>query len=49
VSFVLLWGAMNVYFQNWVAVALAVGLSAGLVRTDRFDFAVAGRERPDQS
>jgi putative membrane protein len=49
VSFVLLWGAMNVYFQNWVAVALAVGLSAGLVRTDRFDFAVAGRERPDKS
>jgi putative membrane protein len=49
VSFVLLWGAMNVYFRNWIAVVLAVGLSVGLVRTDRFDFAVAGRERPEQS
>jgi putative membrane protein len=48
VSFVVLWGAMNVYFQNWVAVALAVGLSAGLARTDRFDFAVVGRERLEQ-
>jgi putative membrane protein len=49
VSFVVLWGAMNVYFQNWIAVALAVGLSVGLVWTDRFDFAVVGRERPEQS
>ncbi|UPW02322.1 carotenoid biosynthesis protein [Halorussus gelatinilyticus] len=48
VSFVVLWGAMNVYFGNWVAVALAVGLSAGLVRTDRFDFVGLGRERPEQ-
>ncbi|NEU59251.1 carotenoid biosynthesis protein [Halorussus sp. MSC15.2] len=49
VSFVVLWGAMNVYFGNWVAVALAVGLSAGLVRADRFDFVGLGRERPEQS
>nr|WP_210424187.1 bisanhydrobacterioruberin hydratase [Halorussus ruber] len=48
VSFVLLWGAMNVYFGNWIAVALAAGLSAGLVRTDRFDFVGIGRERPEQ-
>ena len=43
VSFVLLWAAMNVYFGNWVAVALAVTLSAGLVRTERFDFVAFGR------
>ncbi|NHN58170.1 MULTISPECIES: bisanhydrobacterioruberin hydratase [Halorussus] len=49
VSFVLLWGAMNVYFGNWIAVALATGLAAGLVRTDRFDVAGLGRERPEQS
>ncbi|WP_115863760.1 bisanhydrobacterioruberin hydratase [Halorussus litoreus] len=46
VSFVVLWGAMNVYFGNWIAVALAVGLAAGLVRTDRFDFAGTGRDVP---
>jgi putative membrane protein len=46
VSFVLLWGATNVYFGNWVAVALALALAAGLVRTERFDFAVLGNERP---
>lgn len=45
VSFVVLWGATNVYFGNWVAVALAAALSAGLVRTDRFDFAVVGRAK----
>ncbi|WP_276300903.1 bisanhydrobacterioruberin hydratase [Halorussus lipolyticus] len=48
VSFVVLWGAMNVYFQHWVAVALAVGLSIGLVRTDRFDFVGVGREQPER-
>ncbi|WP_276281119.1 bisanhydrobacterioruberin hydratase [Halorussus caseinilyticus] len=49
VSFVVLWGAMNVYFGNWIAVALAVGLSVGLVRTDRFDFVGVGRERPGRN
>ncbi|UPV73415.1 carotenoid biosynthesis protein [Halorussus limi] len=48
VSFVVLWGAMNVYFGNWVPVALASVLATGLVRTDRFDFAGLGRERPEQ-
>jgi putative membrane protein len=48
VSFVVLWGAMNAYFGHWIAVALAVGLSVGLVRTDRFDFVGVGRERPEQ-
>jgi putative membrane protein len=49
VSFVVLWGATNLYFGNWAAVALALALSAGLVRTDRFDVAVFGRERPERS
>ncbi|WP_076428459.1 bisanhydrobacterioruberin hydratase [Haladaptatus litoreus] len=40
VSFVILWGAMNAYFGNWVPVAIAVLLFAGLHRIDRFDFAV---------
>jgi putative membrane protein len=48
VSFVVLWGGMNVYFGNWVAVVLAAGLSAGLARTDCFDFVGVGRERPEQ-
>jgi len=46
VSFVVLWGATNAYFGNWVAVGLAAALAAGLVRADRFDFAVFGRESP---
>lgn len=49
VSFVVLWGAMNVYFQNWIPVALVVGLLGGLVRADRFDFVSVGRERPEQT
>jgi putative membrane protein len=48
VSFVVLWGAMNVYFGNWVAVALAVALSVGLIRTERFDFDVFLSERPER-
>ncbi|MCQ4333727.1 carotenoid biosynthesis protein [Natronomonas sp. F2-12] len=38
VSFVLLWGAVNAYFGNWIPAALAVGYGYGLWRTDRFDF-----------
>ncbi|WP_132058317.1 bisanhydrobacterioruberin hydratase [Halorussus amylolyticus] len=49
VSFVLLWGATNAYFGNWVAVALAGALFAGLLKTDRFDFDVVGRKRPESS
>ncbi|WP_227376230.1 bisanhydrobacterioruberin hydratase [Haladaptatus halobius] len=40
VSFVVLWGAMNVYFTNWIPVAVAFLLFVGLRRSDRFDFAV---------
>ncbi|PSP54351.1 carotene biosynthesis protein [Halobacteriales archaeon QS_1_67_19] len=49
VSFVVLWGAMNAYFGNWVAVALAGTLALGLIRTERFDFAVGGSEEPGGS
>ena len=48
VSFVVLWGAMNVYFGNWVAVAVAATLAGGLVRTDRFDLAMPGRDAPER-
>ena len=37
VSFVILWGAINAYFGQWIPVALAVLLGLGLWRTDRFD------------
>lgn len=40
VSFVILWGAMNVYFENWIPVGVAVLLFVGLRKIDRFDFAV---------
>jgi bisanhydrobacterioruberin hydratase len=40
VSFVILWGAMNAYFGNWIPVGIAVLLFVGLRRIDRFDFAV---------
>jgi putative membrane protein len=35
-----LWGAINAYFGNWVPVGLALVLAGGLLKTDRFDFAV---------
>lgn len=38
VSFVVLWGAVNAYFGNWAAAALAVAYGYGLWRADRFDF-----------
>ncbi|MDZ7702195.1 MAG: bisanhydrobacterioruberin hydratase [Halobacteriales archaeon] len=37
VSFVLLWGAVNALYGQWMPVALAAALGVGLVRTDRFD------------
>ncbi|WP_458206432.1 bisanhydrobacterioruberin hydratase [Haladaptatus sp. NG-SE-30] len=40
VSFVILWGAMNAYFTNWIPVVVAGLLFVGLRRIDRFDFAV---------
>jgi putative membrane protein len=38
VSFVLLWGGINLFYTNWIPAALAALLGLGLVRTDRFDF-----------
>ena len=40
VSFVVLWGAINGFYGNWIPVLLAVGFGVGLLATDRFDFAV---------
>jgi putative membrane protein len=37
VSFVLLWGAVNALYGQWVPVPIAAALGLGLVRTDRFD------------
>jgi putative membrane protein len=45
VSFVILWGAINALYANWVPVAIAVVLAGGLVRTDRFDFRVLAPDR----
>lgn len=41
VSFVLLWGAINAFYAQWVPVGLAVVLALGLMRANRFDFAIA--------
>lgn len=40
VSFVVLWGAINAYFGNWIPVGVALVLTGGLLKTDRFDFPV---------
>jgi putative membrane protein len=37
VSFVVLWGAINAVYGNWAAVAAAVAMGLGLVRSERFD------------
>ena len=40
VSFVILWGAINAAFGNWIPLAVSLGLGAALLWTDRFDFDV---------
>lgn len=40
VSFVILGGAINAWFANWLAVAVAGAFGVGLLATDRFDFDV---------
>lgn len=40
VSFLVLWGAINGYFGNWIPVALALSLAGLLLSSDRFDFDV---------
>ena len=37
VSFVLLWGTINAFYGNWIAVAVVAVLALLLVRSDRFD------------
>jgi putative membrane protein len=46
VSFVILWGAINAWFGNWVPVAVAAAFGAGLVRTERFDSRLLRVPRP---
>jgi putative membrane protein len=45
VSFVVLWGLVNLAFANWVPVIVTLGLAGGLIATDRFDFDVASVPR----
>lgn len=40
VSFLLLWGLVNLYFANWISVTLAVMLGGTLLWSDWFDFDV---------
>lgn len=37
VSFVLLWGGVNVVYGNWLPALVAAGIGVGLLQTDRFD------------
>lgn len=37
VSFVLLWGAVNGFYGQWIPMLVAIGLGVGLYVTDRFD------------
>ena len=46
VSFVILWGGINAWFGNWVAVAVAAVFGVGLVRTERFDSRLLRVPRP---
>lgn len=41
VSFVLLWGTINLAYGNWLAVAVAGAFLVALLRSGRFDFDVA--------
>jgi putative membrane protein len=49
VSFVILWGAINAWFGNWVPVLVACGFGVGLVRTERFDSRLLRVPRPQLS
>ena len=41
VSFVLLWGAINAFYQAWIPVGIAMLFAASLVKLNRFDFDVS--------
>ncbi len=40
VSFVLLWGGVNLLYGNWIAAGVAGAFCVGLLRTDRYDVAM---------
>jgi putative membrane protein len=42
VSFVVLWGSVNLFYANWLPALVAALFGVGLLRTDRFDFDVRG-------
>ncbi|MFW6435826.1 MAG: carotenoid biosynthesis protein, partial [Halovenus sp.] len=42
VSFVLLWGTINVFYRAWIPAAIAALLGLSLLRLDRFDFDITG-------
>jgi putative membrane protein len=46
VSFVILWGGINAWFGNWVAVGVAALFGFGLVRAERFDARLLKVPRP---
>ncbi|MFB6071106.1 MAG: bisanhydrobacterioruberin hydratase [Halanaeroarchaeum sp.] len=46
VSFVLLWGVVNAVYGQWIPATVAAAFGIALVATDRFDFAVVGRNLP---
>lgn len=46
VSFVILWGTVNLAFGNLLPAAAAAALGVGLLQTDRFDFAVLRDRSP---
>jgi putative membrane protein len=46
VSFVILWGGINAWFGNWVAVGVAAVFGVGLVKTERFDSRLLRVPRP---
>lgn len=46
VSFVLLWGTINVLYHNWLAAGVALLFCLGLLRTDRYDRGMVGRALP---
>ncbi|WP_255168549.1 bisanhydrobacterioruberin hydratase [Natrononativus amylolyticus] len=46
VSFVLLWGSINLLYGNWIAAAVAGGFCLGLLGTGRYDYAFLETAKP---
>ncbi|WP_255192442.1 bisanhydrobacterioruberin hydratase [Natronobeatus ordinarius] len=49
VSFVLLWGTINLLYGNWAAAAVAGAFCVGLFRTDRYDLELVRTALPSAS